>query len=73
MLEQHFTLYLFDQRGTGKSSKTKSSVGRRQMSADLIAIMDAVGLVLRITLGRSTWRGDRGWQRRWIIPAACAR
>jgi aminoacrylate hydrolase len=52
-LEQHFTLYLFDQRGTGKSSKTiVTSI--EQMSADLIAIMDAAGLACAHYLGHST-------------------
>lgn len=52
-LEQQFTLYLFDQRGTGQSSRTKvASV--EQMSADLIAIMDAAGLESAHYLGHST-------------------
>jgi aminoacrylate hydrolase len=52
-LERHFTLYLFDQRGTGKSSKTKVS-SIEQMSSDLIAIMDAAGLASAHYLGHST-------------------
>lgn len=52
-LEQHFTLCLFDQRGTGKSSKS-AVVSIEQMSADLIAVMDAAGLSSSHYLGHST-------------------
>jgi aminoacrylate hydrolase len=52
-LEKHFTLYLFDQRGTGKSSKTRV-LSIEQMSSDLIAIMDAAGLASAHYLGHST-------------------
>ncbi len=43
----------FDQRGTGKSSKT-SVASIEQMSADLIAVMDAAGFPPRINPGHST-------------------
>lgn len=52
-LEKHFTLYLFDQRGTGKSSKVKVA-SIEQMSDDLIAILDAAGLSSAHYLGHST-------------------
>ena len=52
-LAEHFTLYLFDQRGTGRSAKVVvNSV--EQMSADLIAVMDAAGLQSAHYLGHST-------------------
>jgi aminoacrylate hydrolase len=53
VLEKHFTLYLFDQRGTGKSSRTRVD-SIEQMSADLIAVMDAAGLKSAHYLGHST-------------------
>lgn len=52
-LERHFTLYLFDQRGTGKSSRSRVT-SIEQMAADLIAIMDAAGLPSAHCLGHST-------------------
>lgn len=52
-LEKHFTLYLFDQRGTGKSSKVKVD-SIEQMAADLVAIMDAASLSSAHYLGHST-------------------
>jgi aminoacrylate hydrolase len=52
-LEKHFKLYLFDQRGTGKSSRTGVE-SIEQMSADLIAVMDAAGLTSAHYLGHST-------------------
>lgn len=52
-LEKHFTLYLFDQRGTGRSSRVKVA-SIEQMSDDLIAIMDAAGLISAHYLGHST-------------------
>jgi aminoacrylate hydrolase len=52
-LAEHFTLYLFDQRGTGSSSKLPvASV--EQMSADLVAVMDDAGLASAHYLGHST-------------------
>jgi aminoacrylate hydrolase len=53
VLEKHFTLYLFDQRGTGKSSRVPIT-SIEQMSADLIAVMDAAGLKSAHYLGHST-------------------
>ncbi len=53
VLEKYFTLYLFDQRGTGKSSRTPVE-SIEQMSADLIAVMDAAGLESAHYLGHST-------------------
>ena len=52
-LERHFTLCLFDQRGTGKSTRTKVA-SIEQMSADLIAVMDAARLPSAHYLGHST-------------------
>ncbi len=52
-LERHFTLYLFDQRGTGKSSRIEVA-SIEQLSADVIAVMDAAGLPSAHFLGHST-------------------
>jgi aminoacrylate hydrolase len=52
-LEKHFTLYLFDQRGTGKSSRVKVA-SIEQMAEDMIAVMDAAGLPAAHYLGHST-------------------
>ena len=52
-LQKHFTLYLFDQRGTGKSSRVKVA-SIEQMAEDLIAVMDAAGLPSAHYLGHST-------------------
>ncbi len=52
-LAERFTVYVFDQRGTGRSSKVVvESV--EQMSADLIAVMDDAGLETAHYLGHST-------------------
>lgn len=52
-LARHFTVLAFDQRGTGRSSRIAvDSV--EQMSADLIAILDATGLERVAFLGHST-------------------
>lgn len=52
-LSKHFTVYRFDQRGTGKSSHVPvSSV--EQMSSDLVAVMDEAGLSTAMYLGHST-------------------
>ncbi len=52
-LSRHFTVYTFDQRGTGKSSRVPvESV--EQMSADLIAILDDARLEQVHYLGHST-------------------
>jgi aminoacrylate hydrolase len=53
VLAKHFTILTFDQRGTGRSSRTVvDSV--EQMSADLIAILEAAGLERAAFLGHST-------------------
>src|SRR5689334_7755846 len=52
-LEKRFTLYLFDQRGTGKSSKVKVA-SIEQMARDLVAILDSAGLSSADYLGHST-------------------
>jgi aminoacrylate hydrolase len=52
-LTSHFTVYLFDQRGTGKSSKEPVR-SIEQMSDDLIAVMDHAGLGEAMYLGHST-------------------
>ncbi len=52
-LTPHFTVYRFDQRGTGRSSReVVESI--EQMSADLIAVMDDAGLARAMYLGHST-------------------
>jgi aminoacrylate hydrolase len=52
-LAEHFTVLAFDQRGTGRSSRViVDSV--EQMSADLIAILDAAGFDRVAFLGHST-------------------
>jgi aminoacrylate hydrolase len=52
-LASHFTVYLFDQRGTGKSSKQPVH-SIEQMSNDLIAVMDHAELTEARYLGHST-------------------
>ncbi|MDB5500175.1 MAG: hypothetical protein JWR89_77 [Tardiphaga sp.] len=52
-LTAHFTVYRFDQRGTGGSSR-EPVVSVEQMSADLIAVMDDAGLERAMYLGHST-------------------
>lgn len=52
-LTQHFTVYRFDQRGTGQSGRTPVD-SIEQMSADLIAVMDDAGLDRAMYLGHST-------------------
>jgi aminoacrylate hydrolase len=52
-LAARFKLYIFDQRGTGRSSKVPVT-SIEQMSADVIAIMDAAGLESAHYLGHST-------------------
>jgi aminoacrylate hydrolase len=52
-LSKDFTVYTFDQRGTGRSSKVPvESV--EQLSADLVAIMDDAGLASAHYVGHST-------------------
>jgi aminoacrylate hydrolase len=52
-LTAHFTVYLFDQRGTGRSSREPVH-SIEQMSADLIAVMEDAGLARAMYLGHST-------------------
>lgn len=52
-LTGHFTVYRFDQRGTGRSCRTTVD-SIEQMSADLIAVMDDAGLERAMYLGHST-------------------
>jgi aminoacrylate hydrolase len=52
-LASHFTVYLFDQRGTGKSSRQPVQ-SIEQMSDDLIAVMDHAELTGAMYLGHST-------------------
>lgn len=52
-LASRFTVYVFDQRGTGRSSKIPVA-SIEQMSADLIAVMDAAGIETAHYLGHST-------------------
>jgi aminoacrylate hydrolase len=50
---ERFTVYLFDQRGTGRSSRVPvASV--EQMAADLVAVMDDAGVASAHLLGHST-------------------
>jgi aminoacrylate hydrolase len=52
-LASHFTVYLFDQRGTGQSSRRQVQ-SIEQMSDDLIAVMDHAELTEAMYLGHST-------------------
>ena len=52
-LAAHFTLVLFDQRGTGRSSRVKVA-SIEQMADDLVAVMDDAGLASAHYLGHST-------------------
>jgi aminoacrylate hydrolase len=52
-LAQRFTVYRFDQRGTGRSSR-EAVESIEQMSADLVAVMDHAGLAQAMYLGHST-------------------
>jgi aminoacrylate hydrolase len=52
-LAEKFRLYIFDQRGTGRSSRVPVT-SIEQMSADVTAIMDAAGLDSAHYLGHST-------------------
>lgn len=52
-LAAHFTVYRFDQRGTGRSCRTHVD-SIEQMSADLVAVMDDAGLDQAMYLGHST-------------------
>jgi len=52
-LTKHFTVYRFDQRGTGQSGRTVVD-SIEQMSADLVAVMDDAGLDRAMYLGHST-------------------
>ena len=52
-LAERFTVYLFDQRGTGRSSRVPvASV--EEMAADLVAVMDSAGIESAHLLGHST-------------------
>jgi aminoacrylate hydrolase len=53
VLAEQFTVYTFDQRGTGRSSRVPVS-SIEQMSADLITIMDAANIDKAHYLGHST-------------------
>ena len=55
-LAERFTVYTFDQRGTGQSSKIPVS-SIEQMAADLIAVMDNAGLESAHYAGHSTGGG----------------
>jgi aminoacrylate hydrolase len=52
-LAERFTVITFDQRGSGRSSKTPVA-SIEQMAADLIAVLDAAGLESAHYLGHST-------------------
>ncbi|MBN8969334.1 MAG: alpha/beta fold hydrolase [Rhizobiales bacterium] len=52
-LTEHFTVYRFDQRGTGQSSRMPVA-SIEQMAADLVAMMDDAGLATAMYLGHST-------------------
>lgn len=53
VLAERFRLYIYDQRGTGRSSKVPVAL-IEQMSADVVAVMDAAGLDSAHYLGHST-------------------
>lgn len=55
-LAERFTVYTFDQRGTGRSSKIPVA-SIEQMAADLIAVMDHAGLESEHYVGHSTGGG----------------
>src|ERR671937_416668 len=55
-LAERFTVYTFDQRGTGRSSKIPV-VSIEQMAADLVAVMDDAGLGSAHYAGHSTGGG----------------
>lgn len=55
-LTEKFTVYTFDQRGTGRSSKVVVK-SIEQMSADLVAVMDDAGLPSAHFAGHSTGGG----------------
>ena len=55
-LAERFTVYTFDQRGTGQSSKIPVA-SIEQMAADLIAVMDDAGLKSAHYAGHSTGGG----------------
>jgi aminoacrylate hydrolase len=55
-LAERFTVYTFDQRGTGRSSKIPV-VSIEQMAADLVAVMDDAGLESAHYAGHSTGGG----------------
>jgi len=52
-LAERFTVYTFDQRGTGRSSRVPVA-SIEQMAADLVAVLDAAGLASAHYLGHST-------------------
>jgi aminoacrylate hydrolase len=55
-LAERFTIYTFDQRGTGRSSKIPVT-SIEQMAADLVAVMDDAGLAWAHYAGHSTGGG----------------
>jgi aminoacrylate hydrolase len=55
-LAERFTIYTFDQRGTGRSSKIPVT-SIEQMAADLVAVMDDAGLEWAHYAGHSTGGG----------------
>jgi aminoacrylate hydrolase len=55
-LAERFTIYTFDQRGTGRSSKIPVR-SIEQMAADLVAVMDDAGLQWAHYAGHSTGGG----------------
>lgn len=55
-LAERFTVYTFDQRGTGRSSKIPVT-SIEQMAADLVAVMDDAGLRSAHYAGHSTGGG----------------
>jgi aminoacrylate hydrolase len=55
-LAKRFTVYTFDQRGTGRSSKVPVA-SIEQMAADLVAVMDDAGLESAHYAGHSTGGG----------------
>jgi len=54
LLRARFTVVTFDQRGTGRSTRTLAPYSIEQMAADTLALMDHLGWVQPTIIGHST-------------------
>lgn len=54
LFRARFTVVTFDQRGTGRSSRTDAAYSIEQMAADTLALMDHLDLVQPAIVGHST-------------------